>query len=74
MIPFEEFQKKILYVGIEDVKKDDDDTAVHFLFKDGQTMTMYTTEIAVPIVDSNDGCIGVNFEQSEIVFLLGDMS
>lgn len=74
MMDFLEARKEILKEGIEDIIKSDDDTEIKFILKNGKVLSLYTTEIEVPMTDLNGDECGIEFVQSEIRFMKGDLA
>lgn len=65
MIEFSRAREEILKVGLEDIIQSGDQTEIHFVLKDGTTLTLYTTEVEVD---------GSTYVQSEVRFMKGDLA
>lgn len=74
MIEFSEAREKILKVGIEDIIQGNDKTEIHIVLKDGNTLTLYTTEVEVDYVNTAGYPDGSTYVQSEVRFMKGDLA
>jgi hypothetical protein len=68
MIEFLKAREEILKVGLEDIIQSGDQTEIHFVLKDGTTLTLYTTEVEVEDVED------LSYVQSEVRFMKGDLA
>lgn len=74
MIDFSEAREQILKVGIDDIIEGKDKTEISFVLKNGQTITLYTTELEVDYTNPSGYADGTCFVQSEVRFMKGDLA
>ena len=74
MLSLDEVKKQLIEVGLEDIIQSGDKTEIHFVLKDGTTLTLYTTEVEVDYVNPSGYVDGSTYVQSEVRFMKGDLA